>query len=302
MATETGWLEADSSRLGERVKNVGFRYLLLAAALLGVVSLLILLVYVTLDALALLKPTDAWLDLGLLTGTYATTPEDAGIYPQIVGSLFIMLVMVLGVFPIGVGAAVYLEEFAPDNRWTRLVQINIGNLAGVPSVVYGILGLAVFINAMGFGRGVVLVAAFTLGLLVLPIVIVSSQEALRSVPDSRRQASYGMGASRCQTVRHVVLPEAMPGILTGTILALSRAIGETAPLLVVGLATTVFSVPTGLLDKAAALPLQIYAWVSFPQPEFRYGVVAASVVVLLVMMLSLNAAAILIRNTYQRRN
>ncbi|MFB6353050.1 MAG: phosphate ABC transporter permease PstA [Halobacteriales archaeon] len=302
MAAEAGWYGGEAGRLTEEVKNAAFRYLLLAATLFGLVLLFVLLVYVTVDALALFDPANPWLDWQLLTGTYATTADEAGIFPQIVGSLFIMVVMVVGVFPIGVGAAVYLEEFAPENRWTRLVQINIGNLAGVPSVVYGILGLAVFINVLGLERGIVIVASFTLGLLVLPIVIVSSQEALRSVPDSMRQASFGMGASRWQTVRNVVLPEALPGILTGTILALSRAIGETAPLLVVGLATTVFSVPTSLFDKAAALPLQIFAWASYPQPAFRYGVVAASVVVLLAMMLSLNAAAIVIRNRYQRRD
>ena len=198
------------------------------------------------------------------------------------------------------GAAIYLEEYAPANRLTKLIQVNIANLAGVPSVVYGLLGLALFLKTLGMDRGLVIAASVTLGLLILPIVIVSAQEALRSVPDSHRQASYGMGASKWQTVRNVVVPEALPGILTGTILALGRAIGETAPLVMIGVATTVFAPPTGLFEKATALPLQIFAWASFPQPEFRFGVVAASVVVLLGLLLLLNGAAIFVRYRYQR--
>lgn len=293
---------AGSSRAAERVKNRAFKYVLLGATLVGITSLFVLLVYVAVDALALLKPEGSWLTLDLLTQAYSRRPEEAGLYPALVGSILIMAVMALGVFPIGVGAAIYLEEYAPDNQFKRLVQVNISNLAGVPSVVYGLLGLALFSNALGFERGLVITAGFTLGLLILPIVIVSSQEAIRAVPDSMRQGSYGMGASRWQTLKNVVLPEALPGILTGVILALGRAIGETAPLIMVGVATTVFRPPVGLLDKATALPLQIYAWSSFPQPEFRYGVVAAGVVVLIGLMLLFNVTAIVIRNRYQRRD
>jgi len=248
---------------------------------------------------------EAWLSRTLLTGAFSTLdPRNAGIYPQLVGSIVLVGLMALIVFPVGVAAAVYLEEYAPGTglggRVTQLIQVNISNLAGVPSVVYGLLGLGLFANLLGLERGLLLAGSVTLGLLILPIVIVASQEALRAVPDSLRQASYGMGASRWQTVRDVVLPEAFPGILTGTILALGRAIGETAPLLLIGVATTKLSPPGGVFEKATALPLQIFASRSLPQPEYRYGVVAAAVVVLLALMLSMNALAIVLRNRYQR--
>jgi phosphate transport system permease protein len=203
-------------------------------------------------------------------------------------------------FPVGVGAAVYLEEYAPDNRVTRVIDVNISNLAGVPSVVYGLLGLGLFVNLLGLGFGTVVVASITLSLLILPIVVISAQEAIRSVPDDMRQASYGMGATRWQTTKNVVLPEAMPGILTGTILSLGRAIGETAPLIMIGAPTTNFSPPTALFDRVSAMPMQIYAWSSSAKPEFQYGVMAAGVVVLLVVLIGMNATAILIRNRYER--
>jgi len=212
-------------------------------------------------------------------------------------------------FPLGVGGAVYLEEYAPDNRFTRFVEVNISNIAGVPSVVYGLLGLGIFVNInaqlgpitySGIGAGVVLTGALTLSLLILPIVIISAQEAIRSVPDSLRQASYGMGATRWQTIRNVVIPRSLPGILTGTILALGRAIGETAPLIMIGAATGLFTAPDGLFSSAAAMPLQIYFWSSRPEEAFQYGVVAAGVVTLLIVLLSMNSVAILVRNKYQQ--
>ncbi|WP_138004714.1 phosphate ABC transporter permease PstA [Halalkalirubrum salinum] len=229
------------------------------------------------------------------------TPENAGLYPPIVGSVFMLIVMVVAVFPLGVGAAIYLEEYAPNNRLTRLIRINLTNLAGVPSVVYGLLGLAIIARHFGLGRGTVITAGLTVGLLVLPIVIIASQEAIRSVPDSVREASYGMGASRWQTTREVVLPEAFPGILTGTILALGRAIGETAPLIMIGASTSVSSAPTELFGNATAMPLQIFSWQSRVQPDFRYGVVAAGVITLLVILLGMNAAAIILRNRLEKR-
>ncbi len=283
----------------ETLKGQLFKWFLLGATLIGILSLFVLLVYVFVDALALFEPEPSWLNWELLTESYSRNAEEAGIYPPLVGSLWIVGTMTIAVFPIGVGAAIYLEEYAGDNRFKQLIQVNIANLAGVPSVVYGLLGLALFVNTMTLERGLVVVAAFTLGFLVLPIVVVASQEALRSVPDTYRQASYGMGASRWQTIWRVVLPEAIPGILTGTILAIGRAVGETAPLIMIGVATTVFQPPSGLLDKASALPLQIYAWASFPQEEFRYGVVAASVVVLLGLMLILNGTAVFIRHWFE---
>jgi phosphate transport system permease protein len=206
-------------------------------------------------------------------------------------------------FPVGVGAAIYLEEYAPSTGWlgrvASVLDVNISNLAGVPSVVYGLLGLALFRNVFGLANGLVVAAGTTLGLLILPIVIVSSQEALRSVPDELREGSYGLGASRWQTVRNVVLPEAVPGILTGTILALGRAIGETAPLVMIGVATTSFSPPSGLFAQTSALPLQIFAAKGNNIPAYRTGLVAATAVVLLVLMLVMNGIAIAVRNRYE---
>lgn len=242
----------------------------------------------------------------LLESWDGLTASNAGVYPQIVGSIIIVGFMAILAFPVGIGAAIYLEEYAPDTglrgRLATLLEVNISNLAGVPSVVYGLLGLALFRRTLGFGTGIVLTASGTLGLLILPIVIVSTQEALRSVPNELRQGSYGMGASRWQTLREVVLPEAIPGTLTGTILALARAIGETAPLVIIAIATTTYSPPSGLLSSGTALPLQIFAASANAKPEFRHGVVPAAAVVLLILMLLMNATAIIIRNKYAREN
>ncbi|XGI84300.1 phosphate ABC transporter permease PstA [Halorutilales archaeon Cl-col2-1] len=240
----------------------------------------------------------------LLSSWNGLSASEAGVYPQIVGSIVIVGFMSVLAFPIGVGAAVYLEEYAPNSGWrgrlATVLEVNISNLAGVPSVVYGLLGLALFRNTLSFGTGVVVSASGTLALLILPIVVVSSQEAIRSVPDSVRQASYGIGASRWQTLRNVVLPEAIPGILTGTILALARAIGETAPLVIISVATTTYSPPEGLFSSATALPLQIFAARSNVDAAFRHGIVPATAVVLLVLMLVMNATAVVIRNRYER--
>lgn len=285
-----------------RLKGTVFRYGTLAATLFGIVALFILLAYVAYDAVN-------WLHLGgdelptvwsFLTSAPSRFPEQAGIFPALVGSVFMLVFVALMSFPLGVGTAIYLEEYAPDNRYTTLIQVNISNLAGVPSVVYGILGLALFIQLLDMEFGTVLVGAATISLLILPIVIISSQEAIRAVPDSLRQASYGLGATKWQTIRDVVLPKAIPGILTGTILALGRAIGETAPLIMIGVATSVFSIPDGPFSKFSAMPMQIFAWVDFPQQEFQHGVVAAGVVTLLVVLLTMNGIAIYIRNKYQR--
>jgi len=248
---------------------------------------------------------DTWVTPTLLLNSWnGVTPTEAGAYPSIVGSIMIVSFMALMAFPVGVGAAIYLEEYAPETGWkgrlTNLVELNIANLAGVPSVVYGLLGLALFNNVLDFAPGLVFSAAATLGLLILPIVIVSAQEAVRAVPDSLREASYGMGASRWQTVRSVVLPEAVPGILTGTILALGRAIGETAPLIILAVPTTTFTTPDGLFASGAALPLKVFSSSANAIPAYRKGVVAALAIVLLVLMLTMNAVAIVIRNRYQR--
>ena len=247
----------------------------------------------------------SWFDWQFLTSSPSTlSAEDAGLFPAIVGSVFVITNVAILTLALGIGTAIYLEEYAPNSgllgQFTRVVQVNISNLAGVPSVVYGLLGLGLFINLMGLNIGIVLVASITLALLILPIVIISSQEAIRAVPNEIRQASYGMGATKWQTVRNVVLPRSLPGILTGTILALGRAIGETAPLLMIGAATTTFSPPTGFFDSVSAMPLQIYAWSSQPGEAYRYGVVAAGVVALLVVLLTMNSIAILIRNKYEK--
>ena len=254
-----------------------------------------------------IESPDSFLTPNLILNSWdGLTASNAGVYPQIVGSIIVVGFMAVLAFPVGIGAAIYLEEYAPSSGWggrlATLLEVNISNLAGVPSVVYGLLGLALFRRTLGFGTGIVVSASGTLGLLILPIVIVSTQEALRSVPDDLRQGSYGMGASRWQTLREVVLPEAIPGTLTGTILALARAIGETAPLVIIAVATTTYSPPSGLFSSATALPLQIFAASANAKPEFRHGVVPAAAVVLLVLMLLMNATAIVIRNKYGREN
>ncbi|MGQ4557055.1 phosphate ABC transporter permease PstA [Halobellus sp. GM3] len=255
------------------------------------------------DAMGFAGPT-SWFGWDFLTSATSITPEKAGIYPPLVGSVLMLVVIITLVFPIGVGAAIYLEEYAPDTgsrgRLVDLIEINIGNLAGVPSVVYGLLGLALFIKGIGLAAGIVIVGGMTVGLLILPIVIISAQEAIRAVPDSLRRASYGMGATKWQTTRNVVLPRALPGILTGTILALGRAIGETAPLLMIGAAASVRLAPNGFFDKFSAMPRQIFAWSSEFDPDFRFGVLAAGVVTLLLVLLLMNGTAIVIRNKYQR--
>ena len=249
-------------------------------------------------------PPDPWLDWSFLTSAHSRTPAEAGFYPPIVGSVMMLIVIALSTFPVGVGAAIYLEEYAPDSglagKFITLVEINIGNLAGVPSVVYGLLGLALFIRVLTMPTGAVMVGGLAIGILILPIVIISAQEAIRAVPDSHREAAYGMGATRWQTTRSVVLPQAIPGILTGTILAVGRAIGETAPLLMIGAASSVRLAPSGFFDQLPAMPRQIFAWSTNLEPEIRHGVLAAGVVTLLVVLLIMNGTAILIRNKYQR--
>lgn len=245
---------------------------------------------------------ESWVDWSFLTSTTQSgDPRSVGIYSGIVGTILLMFVVAAIAVPAGVGAAVYLEEYAPNTRFTRIIDVNISNLAGVPSVVYGLLGLGLFVRYGGQPTGTLLVGGATLALLVFPIVIISAREAIRAVPDSARQASYGMGATRWQTVKNVVLPRAFPGILTGTILALSRAIGETAPLLVIG-AAQVFGVPDSWTSTIGAMPLQLYVWAStYASPAFYTTVLAAGIVVLLTAMLSMNSIAIYVRNHYEQR-
>jgi phosphate transport system permease protein len=240
-----------------------------------------------------------WVDLVLLLEPPSADPQIAGAEPAILATIYLGLLVIAFSVPIGLGTAIYLEEYANRERWyNRFLEVNIQNLAGVPSIVYGILGLAFLVRGLGLGR-VLLAGAMILTLLVLPTVIIASREAIRAVPDTIRQGAYALGATKWQVVWRQVLPAAIPGIATGSILALSRALGETAPLLLVGALTYVAFNPT-LLGDFTALPVQIYQWVARPQEEFR-TLAAAGIVVLLVILLTLNAFAIWIRNRYQRK-
>lgn len=261
-----------------------------AATMVGVVTLIVLLTDIVIDGAPRLSGE-------FITSFASRFPERAGIKAALAGSVWILGLTALIAFPVSVAAAIYLEEYAPKNRWTRLIQLNVANLAGVPSIVYGMLGLAVFVRALGLDRSIIS-GALTLSILILPVIIIASREAIRAVPDSIRQAAYGLGATRWQVVRTQVLPMAMPGILTGTILALSRAVGETAPLIMVGAVGFIAFTPTGLGDPFTVLPLQIYNWISRPQAEFR-EIAAAGILVLLLLLMTMNAAAILLRNRFQ---
>jgi phosphate transport system permease protein len=267
-------------------------WVLFGATAFAVVALLALVLSVFTDALPWLRPE-------LLTNMPSRKAERAGLYPALVGSLWLIVITAVVAFPVGVMAAVYLEEYAPKNRWSKILETNIANLAGVPSVVYGLLGLGVFVNVVGLGRSV-LAGALTMALLILPVVIISSREAIRAVPSSLREAAYGLGATRWQVARSHVLPVALPGIMTGVILSMSRAIGETAPLIVVGAAAYVTFLPSSVLDKYTVLPMQIYEWSRRPGDDFE-GLAAAAIVVLLAVLLLLNAAAIWLRARAARR-
>lgn len=284
-------LVVPSLRRRKITSGIGVGLITLATAM-TVGFLLTLLVQIFRDGIG-------WLSWDFLNSLPSRRPERAGIRPALMGSIWIMVLTALMTFPIGVGAAIYLQEFSRRGRLDRIIETNISNLAGVPSIVYGLLGLAVFVDLLGGGPSI-LAGAVTMTLLVLPVIIIASREALRAVPDSIRQAALGVGATRWQMVRSHVLPAAMPGILTGTILALSRAIGETAPLIVVGAVTYITFSPSGLDSRFTVLPLQIFDWAGRPQADFRHISAAASIV-LLVLLLTMNAAAIVLRNRYRRR-
>jgi phosphate transport system permease protein len=240
-----------------------------------------------------------WLSMELLTNAPSRRAERAGLQPALLGTLWVIGLTALFAFPVGIGAAVYLEEYAPDNRWTRLLKTNIANLAGVPSVVYGLLGLGVFANLLAFDRTLIS-GALTMALLILPVIIIASQEAIRAVPSSLRQAAFALGATRWQVARDHVIPTAMPGIMTGIILSISRAIGETAPLLVVGAAAYVTFNPTSLTSRYTVLSMQIYEWARRPQQDFQ-DLAAAAIIVLLVLLVLLNSVAIFLRQRFSKR-
>ena len=233
-----------------------------------------------------------------LTSLPSRRASEAGIYPALIGSLWVMALTAALALPLGIAAAIYLEEYGSGGRVSRLIEINIANLAGVPSIIYGLLGLGLFVRTLGFGRSV-LAGAATLALLALPVVILSTREALRTVPKSIREGSYALGATKWQTIWHQVLPGATPGILTGLILALSRAVGETAPLITIGAFTYVPFAPDSIWSPFTVLPIQIYNWVSRPQVDFAQNA-AAAIIVLLVFLLTMNAAAIVVRDRFQR--
>jgi len=245
---------------------------------------------------------DGWSRLSwqFLTSFPSRKPESSGIYSALVGSFYIGILTALFSFPIGVGSAIYLEEIAPRNFFSRLIEINIYNLAGVPSILYGLLGLELFVRAFGFKRSL-LSGALTLTLLVLPMMIVASREALRAIPRSIREAALALGATRWQVISHHLLPLAFPGILTGTILSLSRALGETAPLIAIGALTYIAFLPDSLFSPFTVLPIQIFNWVSRPQPGF-HQIAATAILVLLALTLILNGVAIFLRQRFMRRS
>jgi phosphate transport system permease protein len=273
-------------------RSVVVALILFTATFVGVVVLLVLLVDIALRAAP-------WLDAEFLVNYPSRRPERAGVKSALMGSLWLMGLTTLFAVPVGVASALYLEEYAQRGWFYRLVQTNIANLAGVPSVTYGMLGLLLFVRAMGAGRSL-LSGALTMALLVLPVIILSTQEALRALPQGLRESAYALGATRSQVIVGHLLPSATPGILTGVILALSRAVGETAPVLLAGALTFVTFVPSGVMDAYAVLPLQIFNWTARPQPEFR-GLAAAAIVVLMVLLLVMNMSAILLRDRFERK-
>ena len=279
-----------SRRWRSRLADLVLHGLGLGATLIGLLVLAILLADILLDGLGRLS----W---DFLTGLPSRRAESAGIFPALAGTVWVIAVTTVLAVPIGIGAAVYLEEYGDRGWWARLIEINIANLAGVPSVIYGLLALGLFVRTLGFGRSV-LAGAATLALLVLPVVILASREALRAVPPSLREGSYALGATRWQTVWHQVLPVALPGMLTGTILALSRAIGETAPLLAIGALTYVPFAPDGIRSPFTVLPIQVFNWMSRPQEAFLENA-AAGIMVLLVLLLGMNGFAAWLRDRCQ---
>jgi phosphate transport system permease protein len=269
-----------------------FKSMCLTAVIIPLGILVVLLVKMGVDGFGRI-------DWDFITNYPSRRAARAGILPAMVGSIYLIGLTALIAVPVGIGAAIYLQEYGKNSRWADIVELNIANLAGVPSIIYGLLGLGFFVRTLGMGRSL-LAGACTLALLILPIIIMSAREALRTVPDRTREAAYGLGATQWQVIRQVVLPAAMPGMMTGSILAISRAIGETAPLIMVGALTYLTFLPDSPFSAFSALPIQIYNWVSRPQEAFVTNA-AAGIIVLLVIMLMMNSAAILIRNRLERR-
>ena len=282
----------EKKRSPRLMKNSFMKMLFLFSTLIGLVVLVVLLGTTILDGWK-------YLTVDFFTNFSSSRPSRAGIKGAILGTLWLMAFTTPIAIFLSVGTALYLEEYAPKNKFTKFVETNIANLAGVPSVVFGLLGLTIFVRQFGLGNSVI-AASLTLSLMIMPVIVVASQEALRTVPLAVREASIGMGASKWQTVSRIILPAAIPGIITGIILAISRAIGETAPLVVIGIPVALLTTPSSPLDSFQALPMQIYNWVKMPQAEFQ-NLTAAAIIVLLALLLMMNFVAIIIRNKYSKR-
>ena len=274
------------------VWNKVWKSVFLVAVFIALLTLVVLLVRIVTQGAG-------YLTWDFLTNFASRIPSNAGIKAALVGSLYLMLVVASVSILLGVSSAIYLEEYAKKNKLNDFIRMNISNLAGVPSIVFGLLGLTIFVRMFDLGKSI-LAAGFTMSLLVLPIIIVAAQEAIRAVPNEQREASFGMGATKWQTIIRIVLPAALPGVLTGSILALSRAIGETAPLVVIGIPVILQFLPENLLSTFTALPMQIYEWAKRPNPEFQY-VAAAGIMVLMTVLIIMNSVAIYIRNKFQKR-
>ena len=287
--------KADSRQIERRVKLSGF---LKSVFAVSIAMTLLVLVFLLVD---IVRDSIGWLDWDFLTGNLSIFPEKAGIFGAIMGTVYMMLIVIPVTFILGVSTAIYLEEYAKPGRLKDFININLSNLASVPSVIFGLLGLALFSRLMGLG-GSILAGGLTMSLLVLPIVVVAAQEALKAVPGFLREASYGLGADKWTTVSRVVLPVALPGMLTGFILGVSRAIGETAPLVVLGIPTLIMKIPQSVMDDFTTMPIQIYYWTldTVLTPEYA-NLAAATIVVLLVVLFLMNSVAIFIRNKFEKK-
>jgi phosphate transport system permease protein len=284
--------QTDRQLFIRHLKGRIFVVIALIATLIGLITLIVLLYNIFRDGIG-------WLNWNFINSFPSRFPKQAGIKSALFGTLWMLVLTAVIAFPIGVGAAIYLVEYARDNWFNRFIYLNISNLAGVPSIVYGILGLAIFVRLMSLGPSV-LAGALTMSLLILPVIIIASIEAIKTVPNSLKEAAYALGSTRWQVVKNIVLPSSFSGILTGTILALSRAIGETAPLIMIGALAFIAFVPKSPLDTFTVLPIQIFNWVSRPQDDFQH-LAAAGIIVLLVVLLSINFLAIFLRNRMQKR-
>ena len=285
--------EVVTNKMNRRLKmNTLAKWIFFGITLLILCILVILLVRIFSQGMA-------YFDWHFLTNFASRRAENAGILGPLVGSLMLMVVVIPIASILGIGTAIYLEEYAKKNWFTHFIETNIQNLAGVPSIVFGLLGLTIFVNVFGMGPSI-LAGGLTLALLVLPIIVVTAQEAIRAVPNHLAHASLGLGATKWQTIQKVILPSALPGILTGSILALSRAIGETAPLIVVGALVFVNYLPSGFMDGFAAIPIQIYNWTIRPQEEFQQ-LAAAGIILMLILLIVLNATAVWLRNKLNRK-